>query len=160
LHLCGAVGCLCNNNAAAEFGELVHAVLERLAPPAQAAEREAVYGSLGTPARFDEAWDRARRILQAPQLNRFFNPERYLQARSELSYVRADGSLRRIDRVVEFPDEIWVLDYKTGEPESAEALLARHRTQLEEYSLAVAALMPGKPVRAGLITAAGDVLKI
>ncbi|HYP67953.1 MAG TPA: UvrD-helicase domain-containing protein [Thiobacillaceae bacterium] len=159
LHLTGPVGSLRSSNTAAEFGELVHAVLERLAPPAQPAEREAVRSSLGTLPRFDEAWDRARRILQAPQLNRFFDPDCYIQARNELSYLRADGSLRRIDRVVEFADEIWVLDYKTGEQESAEALLARYRAQVEEYRHAITALMPGKAVRSGLISADGDLLE-
>ena len=91
---------------------------------------------------------------------RFFNPDSYFRARNEVSYVRADGSLRRIDRVVEFADEIWVLDYKTGEAESAEALLDRYRAQVEEYRLAVSTLMPGKPVRSGLITADGELLTL
>ena len=160
LGLPGPIGTLRDSNSTAEFGELVHALLERLAPPALRAERATLYRSLGTPSRFDEAWDRATQILQAPQLDGFFNPDIYLRARNELSYVRADGSLRRIDRVVEFADEIWVLDYKTGEQESVEALLARYRVQVEEYRQAVSTLMPGKPVRSGLITAEGDLLKM
>ncbi len=160
LKLPGPIGSLRDSNATTEFGELVHAVLERLAPPALRAERADLYLSLGTPSRFDDAWDRARQILHAPQLVRFFNPDSYFRARNEVSYVRADGSLRRIDRVVEFADEIWVLDYKTGEAESAEALLHRYRAQVEEYRLAVSTLMPGKPVRSGLITAHGELLTL
>ncbi|MBL0038886.1 MAG: hypothetical protein IPP36_10240 [Nitrosomonadales bacterium] len=33
-----------------------------------------------------------------------------------MSYVNARDELRRIDRLVEFDDEVWVLDYKTGAP--------------------------------------------
>ncbi len=160
LSLSGPVGKLRGSSASADFGELVHALLEYLAPPGPPVRREILCQSLGTPSRFDEAWDRATRILRAPNLNRFFNPDSYLQARNELSYVRADGSLRRIDRVVVFADEIWVLDYKTGEQESAAVLLARYRAQLEEYCQAVATLMPGRPVYSALITADGHLLKI
>jgi ATP-dependent helicase/nuclease subunit A len=159
LELPGPVGGLRGSSAATEFGELVHAVLERLAPPALPAKPEALCRSLGAPPRFEEAWDRARQILQAPELERFFNPSIYVQARNELSYVQADGSLKRIDRVVEFADEIWVLDYKTGDEENAEALLGRYRSQIEEYRQALSRLMPGKPVRSGLITANGGLLE-
>lgn len=158
LALPGPIGGLRGGNEATELGELVHALLERLAPPALAPNRAALRRALGAPARFDEAWDHAARILQSPELARFFRPERYLQARNELRYVRADGSLRRIDRVVEFADQIWVLDYKTGEVDAAAKLLSRYQSQLEEYRQAVSRLMPGKPVLGGLVTVTGGLL--
>ena len=64
----------------------------------------------------------------------------------------AAGELRRIDRVVELADEIWVLDYKTGDAPQA---IGRYRAQLEAYRQAMAALAAGKPVRAALILAGG-----
>ncbi|MGA7179402.1 MAG: UvrD-helicase domain-containing protein [Thiobacillaceae bacterium] len=155
LDLAGPVGSLRGGSEATEFGELVHALLEQLTPPAKAPDRDTLYRNLGAPQRFDEAWERATHILRSPDLARFFNPAKYDKAHNELSYVRADGGLRRIDRVVEFADEIWVLDYKTGEESDATRLLARHRPQLEEYRQAVAQLMPGKPVFGGFITATG-----
>jgi ATP-dependent helicase/nuclease subunit A len=158
LDLPGPVGSILVGNEATELGELVHALLERLTPPAQVPNREMLYHDLGTPQRFDEAWERAMQILQSPHLARFFNPANYRKATNELSYVRADGSLRRIDRVVEFADEIWVLDYKTGEEDEATKLLARYRSQLEEYRLAVARLMPDRPILGGIITSTGDLL--
>jgi ATP-dependent helicase/nuclease subunit A len=158
LDLAGPVGKLHGSSDATELGELVHTLLERLMPPAQAPSRDRLYHDLGTPRRFDEAWGGAMQILQSPHLTRFFDPAHYDRATNELSYVRADGNVRRIDRVVEFADEIWVLDYKTGEKNDAARLLARYRSQLEEYRVAVAGLLPGKPVRGGIITATGDLI--
>ncbi len=34
-----------------------------------------------------------------------------------MPYINAKGALKRIDRLVEFDDEVWVLDYKLGDGE-------------------------------------------
>ncbi len=50
----------------------------------------------------------------------------------------------------------WVLDYKLGSaPQDDAALLA----QLAAYRAAVAALVPGEPVRAAFITARGELIE-
>jgi ATP-dependent helicase/nuclease subunit A len=158
LALTDPIGKVRSGDPITEFGELVHAILERLAPPAIPPDREILYQTLGAPLRFDEAWERATHIVLSAELDRFFNPATYQRAHNELSYVRADGSLRRIDRVVEFEDEIWVLDYKTGDATDTARLVNAHRPQLVEYQQALTLLMPGKPVFAGLITATGTLL--
>jgi ATP-dependent helicase/nuclease subunit A len=154
------VGGAGSGSDATELGELVHALLERLAPPAPAADRTSLYHLLGTPLHFDEAWERAQQILNAPDLARFFDPAHYLKASNELSYVRADGGLRRIDRLVEFADETWVLDYKTGEEADAARLRSRYQAQLTEYKDALDLLGMYKPIRCGLITATGILLPL
>jgi ATP-dependent helicase/nuclease subunit A len=103
-------------------------------------------------------WKSARSIIDEPSLSRFFNPDDHLRAFNELQYVSANGELRRIDRVVEFSDEIWVLDYKTGETTGTADLRLAARPylkQLTDYRAAVSELLPGKPVRSALIFSGG-----
>ncbi len=53
--------------------------------------------------------------------------KRCLRAHNELAYVAESGDLRRIDRLVEFDDAVWVLDYKTGDAVDPENLAAAAR---------------------------------
>ena len=145
-------------DAATRFGTLVHALLERLAPPAPAADPAVLRAALGEPAEFDAAWAQATALLAAPQLRRFFDPKRYVRAANELTYLTRAGEQRRIDRLVEFAEEIWLLDYKTGAGENDAALLERHRGAMEEYCRAAAALHPGKPVRWALLRGDGRMI--
>ncbi len=97
-------------------------------------------------------------IVGEPQLARFFRPEHYVRAYNEFSYVSRQGELRRMDRVVEFDDEIWILDYKTGDSidaDNLEAAARPYRNQLMEYCTALGELMPGKPVKSALIFSGG-----
>ena len=94
-------------------------------------------------------WQQAQKILNTPDLIRFFDAQYYLAASNEIAYVNAGGELKRIDRLVEFESEVWVLDYKTG------AESQTHSTQLEEYRAAMQAIHPNKVVRCALIFADG-----
>jgi ATP-dependent helicase/nuclease subunit A len=84
-------------------------------------------------------------------LQRFFDPQHYLSANNEMPYVNASGELKRIDRLVEFDDEVWVLDYKLGDSED----VAQHRAQMQEYQAAMQAVYAGKTVRCALLFADG-----
>ncbi len=91
----------------------------------------------------------AKAILDAPELSRFFDENCYVSAANEVEYVNASGELKRMDRLVEFESEVWVLDYKTG------LEIADHTEQLEEYRAAMQAVYPGKKVRCALIYSGG-----
>ena len=95
----------------------------------------------------------ARRILDSPELRRFFDSGFYVSARNEVSFATGGGEIRRIDRLVEFEDEIWILDYKTG------GLQASHCAQLEEYRIAMRSVFE-KPVRCALIFRDGSLLEV
>ncbi len=97
--------------------------------------------------------DDVRRILDAPNLRRFFDPDLHVEARNEVAYVSAFGEIRRMDRLVEFEDEIWILDYKTGE------MKASYRDQLSEYRIAMQSVYD-KPVRCALIFTDGSLLEV
>ena len=147
-----------------ERGERVHVLLQRLAPPAVESDLEDLRERLCIPADvFQEDLSAARSILDHPALAKFFDPSRYLSARSEVPCVGAAGELRRMDRVVEFADEIWVLDYKTGAAREADgryAVAPEYVAQMRDYAAIARALWPGKRIRTALIHAGGTLVEV
>ena len=91
----------------------------------------------------------AKAILSAPHLAKFFDANRYLSASNEVSILSAEGMLLRVDRLVEFADHVWVLDYKSARSDTA--VMTEYREQLRDYRRAVEDIFPHKPVRCGLI---------
>ncbi len=152
---------------AQKSGVWLHGLLQYLAPsPAlkrsplpteESGERDDLQRRLNIPsALMPVLWQQAQAVLNSPHLARFFNAQYYLAASNELSYVNAIGQLRRIDRLVEFENEVWVLDYKTG----ANTDLQAHTAQLEEYRTAMQAIHPHKTLRCGLVFADGKLVEV
>jgi ATP-dependent helicase/nuclease subunit A len=107
---------------------------------------------LGIPSdEIESLWQQAKNLLTSPPLARFFDAQQYRSASNEVSYINAKGELKRIDRLVEFDDEVWVLDYKLGDSEDE----ARYRAQMHEYRAAMQTVQVGKPVRCALLFADG-----
>ena len=104
----------------------------------------------------ESLWQQAQYLLALPALQRFFDPQQYRGACNEMSYVNARGELRRIDRLVEFDDEVWVLDYKTGAPSDS----VSHSVQMQEYRVAMQAVYVGKIVRCALLYSDGTLCEI
>jgi len=99
-------------------------------------------------------WTEAQRILAAPELQRFFDPSQYKRAANEVSYMIETGEVRRIDRLVEFDEEMWVLDYKTGDPKTIDpALMEQYRVQLAEYCAAMRRLYARQHVSGAIVFA-------
>jgi ATP-dependent helicase/nuclease subunit A len=142
-----------------ERGERIHWLLEQLAPPAGIRDMDWLRSRLGvSEAVFAPLLAAAREILATPALQRFFDRGSHVRARNELAFIGAAGELRRMDRVVEFENEVWVLDYKTGAPPldgDLAVAVAAHQPQMDEYARALRSLMPGRPVRAMLVFAGG-----
>lgn len=106
------------------------------------------------PAIFAELWRDANALIAAPHLRRFFEPGEYHRAWNELTYQECDGQTRRIDRLVEFTAEVWILDYKTGDkaaPNNLAACAQPYLAQIKNYRAAMAAAFPHKAIRAALI---------
>lgn len=143
-------------DAAERFGILLHALLERRT---EGSETEAWWNKLG----FDEGEYRrvlpvAERLLAAPSLRRFFDPAQYRRAWNEADLAGGDGSQLRIDRLVEFDGEVWVLDYKSSG--SGTARLDDYRAQVAGYCRAVAAAFPGRKVRGALLFSDASLLEV
>ncbi len=103
-------------------------------------------------SQFGELWDVSEKIQEAESLRRFFDPERSGRHASEVAIVGSDGKRRRIDLLVELEDELWILDFKTG---NIKAKLNEYREQLESYRASLCKLCPGKTIRCGLVSEEG-----
>ena len=138
-------------------GTWLHALLQHLTPPNSIADKVALQAQCGIPSgEMDGLWQQAQALLAQAPLQRFFDPQHYLSANNEMPYVNAAGELKRIDRLVEFDDEVWVLDYKTGETSNP----APYRTQMAEYRSAMQTVYAGKTVRCALLFADGVLSEI
>ena len=96
----------------------------------------------------------AKKILNAAELQRFFNAEQFMAAHNEIEIaMQASGELimQRIDRLVEFASEVWVLDYKTGAGNTES-----HHAQIAAYCDAVIPLYKNKSVRGAVIDLNGE----
>ncbi|WP_310448076.1 UvrD-helicase domain-containing protein [Thiobacillus sp.] len=156
-------------NPVAASGELFHACLEVHAPPG-------VTGLNGTPrdlpalaqrlklaTALAEIESAARALLAKPHLARFFDPAQYRRAHNELTLLDAVGRTQRLDRVVEFDDAVWLIDYKTGADDcsaSETLLIERHRPQLAGYQMLLTALYPERPIHAALLLADGRLVPL
>jgi ATP-dependent helicase/nuclease subunit A len=142
----------------AAMGELFHACLEHYAPGTER-DLSAFTRQLGLSAdRHATIEQMARALIAAPHLTRFFQPEFFLRARNEMAILDEEGNTQRLDRVVEFDDEVWLLDYKTGADalqETDAALQARHGAQLGRYTRLLAQLHAHKSIHAALVLADG-----
>jgi len=146
-------------NEAQRYGIWLHGLMEHLPGSAEIDDvlKGALQRKLNIPSgRMDALWQHALDLLNAPALKRFFDARQHLAASNELAYVNADGQLRRIDRLVEFEEEVWVLDYKTGENTTSQT----YSLQLEEYRAAMQTIHPHKAVRCALIFADGKLAEV
>jgi ATP-dependent helicase/nuclease subunit A len=142
---------------------LFHACLEAHAPPGTPRDLSALAARLGLEAELESIEAAARALLAQPQLTPLFDPAQYRRAHNEWVLLDADGRLQRLDRVVEFDDAVWLIDYKTGGDSRTlpDALLVeRHQPQLAGYQTLLAALYPGKPVHAALLLADGRLIPL
>lgn len=149
------------NTAQQQRGIWLHALLQHLTTPsprtplplageggALAREREVLQKLLAIPSdEMPKLWQQAQHLLTLPQLARYLDVSQYQAAFNEMPYINANGDVKRIDRLVEFDGEVWVLDYKLGDSEDA----ARHHSQMQEYRAAMQAVYPGKTVKCMLV---------
>lgn len=137
------------NTTAQQRGIWLHALLQHLSDGV--AEHELCRRSGVPQQEFDVLLSQVKQLLTQPELQRYFDATQYRSAYNELPYVDVHGTVKRVDRLVEFDDEVWVLDYKMGE----HADPAPYRAQMAAYRAAMQAVYAGKPVRCALLFADG-----
>jgi ATP-dependent helicase/nuclease subunit A len=98
----------------------------------------------------------ADKILNNTTLEKYFNATKFMAAFNEME-IWFQKKLLRLDRVVHFADEIWVLDYKR---QYLQMEVAAYDAQLQEYVNALKALDGSKQVRAGLILGDGSLIEL
>ena len=133
-------------------GTWLHALLQQLSERGSKIDQAALQKKNGIPAEeMDAILLQAQALLAHPELQRYFDAAHYLSAHNEMPYVNAQGELKRIDRLVEFDSEVWVLDYKTGASHDP----APYRAQMMEYRNAMQSVYADKAVRCALIFSDG-----
>lgn len=142
------------------YGTLFHALMETLSayPDTEVAAAQQLFAAHGGAAEIAAAHARARALLADPALARFFDPALYAYAANEISLIDAAGRVLRLDRLVEFEDEVWILDYKTdaeGADDGGADVGEKHRAQLAQYRAAMRTIYPAKTVRAAVLYAGG-----
>ncbi len=143
------------------YGSVFHRVMECMTTPGEI-EPPALARRLGIAV--DEAerhMENGRRLVKLPALRRYFDERLYLRAFNELSVALANGEVRRLDRVVEFPAEAWVLDYKTGRYDEVRGtpLETEYRLQVSNYCDAMRQVFRDKMVRGVLVFSDGRVVE-
>ena len=137
-------------------GIWLHAILQQLTE-APDSDMHKLRQSLAIPStEMPALWQQAQRLLSSTELARFFDPLQYQTACNEMPYINANGELKRIDRLVEFGNEVWVLDYKLSESNAS----AQYRAQMKEYGIAMQSVYTGKKVRCALVFADGALTEI
>ncbi|MBL8377472.1 MAG: UvrD-helicase domain-containing protein [Burkholderiales bacterium] len=137
-------------------GKLRHWVLQRVSEGSALEEPPMLGRRFGLPpGAAREALAKAHTTLAAPALRRFFSTEANAVARNEAEVVGADGRTRRVDRIVAFADEVWVLDYKSR---LGPDVLPGYEAQVRDYVALVSAVVAPRRVRGALIDLTVDAL--
>ncbi|WP_433635029.1 UvrD-helicase domain-containing protein [Candidatus Profftella armatura] len=95
------------------------------------------------------------KILSKSHLRRFFDSSKYLKSYNEMEII-INNITFRLDRVVEFNDEIWILEYKLNLFKSEEKI---YRIQLKNYCNSLKTIWTKKKIRAAFITSDGNLLE-
>ncbi|MFN0162976.1 MAG: UvrD-helicase domain-containing protein [Burkholderiales bacterium] len=137
-------------------GKLRHWVLQRISESSTLEDPPLLARRFGLPpAAAKEAVAKAHTTLAAPALKRFYGADANAVARNEAEIVGADGRTRRIDRIVAFADEVWVLDYKSR---VGPDVLPGYEAQVRDYVALVSAVYAPRRVRGALVDLSLDAL--
>jgi ATP-dependent helicase/nuclease subunit A len=142
-------------------GIALHALMERVTQartwPPVLPDPASIARWLGCPPELARiVHGQADTLLAQAELRRFFNPAEHRFARNEMEIMSSDG-VSRVDRVVMFDDELWILDYKRNVLESERDAYAQ---QLSRYRSAAQVVFPDVRIRTALITVDGRLTEV
>lgn len=138
------------DSEAQRLGRYWHALLED--EDAAVGDDQALIGGDELGAAACERAQQAARQVRARH-PRFFGAT----ARAEVEIVNDDGALLRLDRLVELPEALWIIDFKWH---IGAGQRAAYEAQVRRYGQALAAIRPDKPIRLGLIDADGELVEV
>ncbi len=81
-------------------------------------------------------------LLLMPEMRTYFEEQPGRVIRNELDYIDTEGT-HRIDRLVADPDEVTIIDYKTGETDDP----VKYEKQIRSYMDFARAFYPGRSVK-------------
>jgi ATP-dependent helicase/nuclease subunit A len=150
-------------SAGQRYGMAFHRIMQQATGGMRNGAAAELASRLGMPlAQFEPMWAQAQRLMAQPELARFFDARCYLRALDEWPVVTATGELRRVDRLIEFDTEVWVLDYKTGSLAAVAdtAFETEYREQVEDYCAALRPIFPAKRLFGLVLFADGSRLAV
>ena len=127
-----------------EWGTFVHQILSEVQHSDDISHALEPYLDSGVidQATADMLREQFRQMASHPLISEAFSLQ--AKVKNECEILLADGNILRPDRYAELPDKIYLLDYKTGKPES------EHHQQLNQYK-EVLKKMVSKPIKAYLV---------
>jgi len=138
-------------------GIRLHRFMEML-PEDPANARELLERELRIDARtFDALRAEALGLARRPDVAPYFDAAGHRRAWTEVACTPGGGELRRIDRLVEMEDALWVLDFKSGSLAEIAGTdrEAEYRAQVEAYCDAVRRMFAGRAVRGAVLFSGG-----
>jgi len=128
-------------------GEAVHFVLAQIKDTADSLEEALAAARAAFAGEWNEkeAAHLVHRVLEDADCGKFFRASG-AEVFVEKEVVDSRGNAKRIDRLIVFPAEAWVVDFKSSR-EGAE----EHRAQIAEYVRIIRQVYPGRSVRGFLV---------
>ncbi len=108
----------------------------------------------------ESARESALNVLSSDKAKKFFFDKQIIRAWEELDIGHQEGRLLRIDRLIELPEELIILDYKLSIPEPGHELYAKYALQMATYRESVGRLRPDKAIKSFLLSAQGEILEM
>ena len=102
----------------------------------------------------------AMNVLSSDFAKDFFFSADIQNSWEELDIASSDGRLLRIDRLVELPNQLLILDYKLSIPDITHDLYQKYQLQMATYRQCVAKLRPDKDVKSYLLSGKGELLEM
>lgn len=149
-----------------DLGVAFHAVMEHVARAgirnsSEMPSEQEIIAWLNIPSELaSDARQCALNVLNSPKTKNFFFNPAIQTAWEELDIADSNERLLRIDRLIELPDQLIILDYKLSIPDPASELFTQYDAQMKIYRECVALLRPDKPTKSYLLGANGDVLEM
>ena len=138
-------------------GVLIHRILELLTVESDANTIARLVALIAP------QWSVREQALATAEILALFTSEQWIWQHRAHAEVTVGGTLAihgrdvavsgQIDRLIETPTEIIILDYKTGShiPKNAEEISENNRVQLKTYHALVRAIYPDRPVRCAIL---------
>ncbi len=144
------------------FGTQLHQVLEYLIPPALGGSYFEIQNKFKniSEEEFKELWDSAQGIMQSANMRRYVDPRYYKKAWNELSCSDGRGGVKRIDRVVEFSKEVYVIDFKSGNEIYGSDMQVKsdYQSQLLTYVTAMSKIFTNKNIIGLIVSLEGKIV--
>ena len=151
---------LSQNQVAMDLGSILHEAMDFATRPQPHPQIDVQWLSrrflMGT-QQAQQVLDWVHTILNQTDWQKWFAPALYDEAHNEMSFVDAQGRVKRIDRWVRHGSEIAVLDYKSGWSELDVPL---YEAQLTSYMNVLRSIYPEYNVRGYLLRVDGVALEV